>query len=86
MKKLALTIAIVLGLGMTSFADPNGGGLFNRGEVVEEGNGRDLDLFSSPLLPLHGETDNQDAPVGSGIVLLSVLGGAYLIGKKRREE
>jgi hypothetical protein len=26
------------------------------------------------------------APLGSGILLLSVLGGAYLIGKKRKEE
>ena len=86
MKKLALTIAIVLGLSMTTFADPNGGGLFNRGEAPETVN-RD-ELF--PLMPLeHGMSGNQDAnesPVGSGIVLLSVLGGAYLIGKKRREE
>ena len=85
MKKLALTIAIVLGLGMTSFADPNGGGLFNRGEAIEVN--RD-EIF--PMLPDHGWNTNQDAneetPVGSGIVLLSVLGGAYLIGKKRREE
>ena len=84
MKKLALTIAIVLGLGMTSFADPNGGGLFNRGEAMEVN--RD-EIF--PMLPDHNLPDNQDAgdtPVGSGIVLLSVLGGAYLIGKKRREE
>ena len=86
MKKLALTIAIVLGLSMTSFADPNGGGLFKRGEAPETGN-RD-EIF--PMLPDHGWNTNQDAneetPVGSGIVLLSVLGGAYLIGKKRREE
>jgi hypothetical protein len=34
MKKLVLTVAIVLGLGMTSFADPNGG-LFQRGNTPE---------------------------------------------------
>ena len=84
MKKLALTIAIVLGLGMTSFADPNGGGLFHRGDEVEGIGDRSN---TEPLLPFHNLQGNQDAtPVGSGIILLSVLGGAYLVGKKRREE
>ena len=84
MKKLALTIAIVLGLGMTSFADPNGGGLFHRGDEV--GGIREGSEIA-PLLPYHNASGNQDAtPVGSGIVLLSALGAAYLVGKKRREE
>ena len=38
------------------------------------------------MLPTHGETGNQDAPVGSGIAVLLGLGAAYLVGKKRREE
>ena len=86
MKKLALTIAIVLGLSMTTFADPKGGGVFNRGESVEtEGN---REIFSPMLPTAHGLNDNQngDSPVGSGIVLLTALGAAYLVGKKRREE
>ena len=86
MKKLALTIAIVLGLSMTSFADPNGGGLFQRGYEPEqkalyfnrEGNG--------PILPGHGLNDNQEAPLGAGIAIMTALGAAYLVGKKRREE
>ena len=87
MKKLALTIAIVLGLGLTTFADPNGGGLFKRGadindEYSEMGMNRDL----TPMLPSHGETGNQDAPIGTGIAVLAALGGAYLVAKKRREE
>ena len=85
MKKLALTIAIVLGLGMVSFAD--NGGLFQRGEAVEsngiyQGN-RDPFLF--PELPGHGETGNQPAPLGSGIVMLSALGAAYLVGKRKKD-
>lgn len=86
MKKLTLTIAILLGLSTTSFADPNGGGLFNRGEGMEMGGSRD-GIF--PVLPTHNETSNQDAnetPIGSGIVLLTALGTAYLVGKKRSEE
>ena len=88
MKKLALTLAIVLGLGMTTFAD--GGGLFQRGNTPEQENAyfkngdRDGGL---PGLPgSHGGTGNADAPLGTGIAVLAVLGGAYLVGKKRREE
>ncbi len=89
MKKLTLTLAIVLGMTMTSFAD--GGGLFQRGTMPEQETG----IFgkgtrtSTPLLPLHNETTDQDAdevPMGTGIAVLAVLGGAYLVGKKRREK
>ena len=86
MKKLALTIAIVLGLGLTSFADPNGGGLFMRGaSETETGANRD----GNPLLPGHGLNDNQDAnqtPLGSGVAIMLGLGAAYLVGKRRNEE
>ena len=88
MKKLVLTIAIVLGLGMTSFADPNGG-LFQRGNTPENtmGNRDGEGGIVTPGLPNgHGQSGNQDAPVGSGIAVLLGLGAAYLVGKKRREE
>ena len=92
MKKLAITIAIVLGLGMTSFADPNGGGLFQRGEAVENngiyGNNRDvIPIFPNHHDPTSGETPSDiSAPLGSGIALLTALGAAYLVGKRKREE
>ena len=41
------------------------------------------------IIPIH-ESDFDQAepwvPVGSGIAVLAALGGAYLLGKKRREE
>ena len=87
MKKLTLTIAIVLGLSMTTFAEGNqGGGLFRRGAVPEKGGNQES---SGMILPGHGSNVNGDAdqaPVGSGIAVLALLGGAYLLGKKRREE
>lgn len=85
MKKLTLTIAIVLGLGMTSFAD--GGGLFQRGANPEQ-KGNRSDNSSGLALPGHGTSSNADAdaPLGTGIAVLAVLGGAYLVGKQRREE
>ena len=86
MKKLVITIAIVLGLGLTSFAEGNqGGGLFQRG-AAKEMNNRDGDSPMLPNLPTHNQTGNQDAPLGGGIALLLGLGGAYLVAKKRREE
>jgi len=89
MKKLAITIAIVLGLSMTSFADPDGGGLFQRGAAPEQPEGVFRD--NVPLLPPdHNLLDNQNAdsgtPIGSGVVVLLGLGAAYMVGKKRREE
>ena len=90
MKKLFLTIAIVLGLGLTTFADPNGGGLFKRGMVIDDeeyyGAGSYRDGMLTPGLPLHDQEGNQDAPLGTGIAVLAALGGAYLVAKKRREE
>ena len=80
MKNLAFTIAIVFGLSMASFAQ---GGLFQRGDVPTEEQGN---RGGGPGLPGHGSEGHQDAPLGSGIVLLSALGGAYLVAKKRREE
>ena len=82
MKKIALTLAIVLGLGLTTFADPNGGGMFGRGETTGNRDG----LYNTPALPGHGQSTNQPAPLGTGIALLTTLGAAYLVGKRRREE
>lgn len=80
MKKLTLTTAIVLGLGLTTFADPNGGGLFNRGEDTEMGGNRTGGI---PMLPYHGQQTNQnaDTPLDGGITLLLGMGVAYLMAK-----
>ena len=84
MKKLALTLAIVLGLSMTTFAD--GGGLFKRGETPEQQGGVYGTRGVGPVLPGHDQTNNQNAPLGTGIAVLAALGAAYLIGKRRKED
>ena len=83
MKKLALTIAIVLGLSMTTFAD--GGGLFQRGNDPEN-NTIYTNRDGFPGLPGHGGTGNADAPLGTGIAIMTALGAAYLVGKRRKED
>ena len=89
MKKLVMTIAIVFGLCMTTFADPNGGGLFQRGSNDGLYN-REGGTPGMPIIPGHGSSSNEDGgettPVGTGIALLTALGAAYLVGKKRNEK
>ena len=135
MKKLIVTIAIVLGLGMTTYAQEaftgadgvaesglfslgtsffsnsedftlfseyydydeedmayinqqqdlwENGGLFGLGELFtrETGTG----AFGLSLPNQHGGTNDESAPLGSGIAVLMGLGAAYLVGKKRKEE
>lgn len=94
MKKLALTFAIILGITLGAYAQ-YGGGLFQRGAVSDEeyygaGYFTYNDRISDPnplipILPFHGETDNQEAPVGSGMLLLIGFGAAYALKKKREE-
>lgn len=91
MKKLTLIIAIVFGIGLASFAEERGGGLFQRGAVSDElyyGAGYYDRNGRKPLLPFHELNENQPAddetPLGSGIAVLLGLGGAYLVGKKRK--
>ena len=41
------------------------------------------------IIPIHEQDFDQAepwAPVGSGITLLTALGGAYLLGKRRKED
>jgi len=85
MKKLALTIAVVLGLGLTTFAN-NDGGLFQRGASEPTyGLYRDRD-DRLLVVPGHGKTENMDAPLGSGVAVLLGLGAAYMVAKKRKED
>ena len=87
MKKLALTIAIVLGLSLTTFANHNDGGLFQRGASEPAASGIYGDrTMGNPMLPDHNATGHQDAPIGSGIAVLLGLGAAYMVAKKHKED
>ena len=94
MKKTLLTFAIVLGISMSSFAQW-GGGLFQYGEVsdqeyyygsvwyaLDQNNEFQRNSLLLPGLPIHGETNNMDAPLGGGALLLIGFGAAYAMRKK----
>ena len=82
MKKLALTVAIVLTMGLGAYAQD--GGLLGRGV-----SGQDRDV-TTPMIPsTHGLTTDQDGdevPMGSGVAVLLGLGAAYMVAKKRKED
>ena len=86
MKKLALTLAIVLTMGLGAFAQYDDGSLLGKSGIL---NGY-RDDPTTPLIPNlppeHGEDDDYDGPVGSGIAVLLGLGAAYFVAKKRKEE
>ena len=100
MKKIVLILAIVLCLSANAYSqyyaskdNKYGGGLFSRGLVSDEeyyGAGMNRQgLLSNdvlPRLPGHDMEGDQPAPLGGGMAVLTVLGAAYLVSKKRREE
>ena len=96
MKKLIATLTVILGMGMTTFAQDNalGGGLLQRGDTPHYDFYADwADLgwtrTTSGLFNLpggHGLTTDAAAPLGTGIAILAALGGAYLVAKRRKEE
>ena len=58
-------------------------------EVEEEENTRsevDEQGLELPMVPQLGITIDQYAPLGGEILVLGCLGGAYLLGKRRRKE
>ena len=85
MKKLALTIAIVLTMGLSAMAQD--GGLLNRGVSFDKQDRNGLRDNGAPVVPGEFGTDNNfDGPLGSGVAVLLGLGAAYLVGKKRKED
>ena len=85
MKKITMTLVILLGLTMGAFAHE--GGLFGMGETRSSYSTRaDGDGPMIELPGQHGLDGDQGAPLGSGTVLMLGLGAAYLASKKRREE
>ena len=85
MKKLILTAAIVLSMGIGAFAQ-QGDGLLLRSESRANSG----DRLTTPSIPhgfgLSGDENADPAPLGSGIAVLVGLGAAYMVAKKRKED
>ena len=88
MKKLALTLVIVLTMGLGAFAQYGDGSMLGRSGILD--GYRQTGDPTTPFIPYqHGLTEDvngEESPLGSGIALLIGLGGAYLVAKKRKGE
>lgn len=87
MKKLILTIAIILGMTFGASAQPNdGNGLFGGKGLLGEGTspGRDLEGGDRESDNDSPQEDNE-GPLGSGALLLIGMGAAYAVAKKDRK-
>ena len=82
MKKLVLTAAIVLSMGLGAFAQQGDGALLRSNSTRGDRN------LTTPSIPQNFglTTDQEGAPVGSGIAVLVGLGAAYMVAKKRKED
>jgi hypothetical protein len=84
MKKTIITLTAIVALaicGTTANAQ-----VFLDDEEMNQSVRSRSDDPELPIIPELNVTYDQYAPMGSGIVALGLLGGAYLLGKKRREE
>ena len=90
MKKLVLSIAVILLMGTTAFAQDGGGALRRSRDYETARRGNNPNRGGSLALPNeHGldiDSEGTDSPLGGGIAVLVGLGAAYLVGKKRKED
>lgn len=85
MKKILFAIAIVLTLGLTASAQRKTDGFF---DYYDLDNSRTTDDPASVLPGLPGLTldpvANQDAPIGTGLLILTALGAGYAVARKKK--
>ena len=78
MKKILFAIAFVM---MVVIANAQSDSFF-KSDNSNAGNGNRDDFGMA--LPSHGATDDQQAPLGSGMLVLTALGAGYAIARRKR--
>ena len=78
MKKVIATVAIILGLGVGANAQSDAFFTQNFSDY------RSAEGVETPRLPAHELTSNQDAPIGTGLLLLAGMGLGYAALRKRK--
>lgn len=81
MKRIVISIALVLALG--SCANAQKDGFFTSWDDV--GNGLDRTGIEMPAVPGgHGGSGDVPAPLGTGLLILTALGGTYAITRRKQ--
>lgn len=78
MKKIILTLCFIVSIALQLKAQSKTDGFLNN--TFEY---RSVEDLAKPTLPRVGQTSDQSAPIGSGLVLLTGLGLGYLTLKKK---
>lgn len=83
MKKILLITAF-LTFGLCSYAQSNrNDNFFNTFEDV--GNGLDKPEYGNPMMPGgHGDSGDINLPLGTGLLILTALGGGYAITRRKQ--
>ena len=82
MKRIVLSIALVLTLGLSVNAQSDGFFKSTYQDANEEA--RTGTVRATPGVPGFGVEDDVDAPLGSGLLLLAGMGAAYALRRKRK--
>ena len=83
MKKILFAIAIVLTLGLTANAQNKQDSFFDWDD--NSWSNRDISNSIVFIMPQNGlgDTGNEPAPLGSGLLVLTALGAGYAIARKK---
>ena len=80
MKKILLVLSLVITIGFGANAQSDS---FFKSDNSNAGSGNREEFGMA--LPSHGATDDQQAPLGSGILVLTALGAGYAIARRKRK-
>ena len=88
MKKKVLTLAVIMSFGSLSIAQSGNDHFFGKTSTYNNRTTNDP-TWNTPSLPsdfgMAGDQDIDDAPLGTGLFLLTALGAGYAISKRRKE-
>ena len=85
MKKVILTFAIVLTVGVSAFAQRSLLGKSDAEVMREDPAGTTPSLIQPEQHNMLGN-QNANAPLGTGVAIMLGLGAAYMVAKKRKED
>ena len=82
MKKIIFAIVFVMTIGLGVNAQNDG--FFRSWDNNNYDNRAGGDDISDIIIPNHFSETNGDAPLGSGLIILSALGAGYAVARKRK--
>lgn len=86
MKKILLTIVVIMTISLSTNAQSDGFFRTNNFDDFDYRSGSGIGGEIGFALPAgHGYENDTNSPLGSGLLILSALGGGYLIAKKKKK-